>query len=141
MLDITAFRNALTQLETMERFRQKALAEKNAETIAVGRTAAVKGFEYSYGLSIKFMQRTVNILGAEDDTSRSIPFRDLLRSALDYGLISSIDTWLAYREKRNETSHAYAENKAEAIVTIIPAFLKEAQQLLKAIEAKAKDKS
>ena len=62
-------------------------------------------------------------------------FPDLVRTASEQGLIKSTWTdWRDWREMRNITSHTYDETKALQVVSGIPAFLSEVQDLTQRLE-------
>lgn len=98
------------------------------------RDACIQRFEYTYELCIKIMKRYIEQempLSANIDT---LNYRDLLRIAFESGLIAQVDKWFQYREARNQTSHAYDENKAHAVYQVLPEFAGQAQYLLNQLE-------
>lgn len=138
-LDLTSLRDALTQLEKTYTQAMTPAVKSNADVFNVYRTATIKSFEYTYALSLKFMERFIEekqpseIAAALSDAP--ITFHELLRFALDYNLISSIQRWSDYRKKRNVTSHGYNPAVAEDIISAVPDFIQEAKSLLAALES------
>ena len=62
----------------------------------------------------------------------NLAFADLIRLGNDKGLLlSEVQQWKRYRQERGITSHTYDEMKAQEVFEHIPAFLQEAQFLLK----------
>ena len=61
-------------------------------------------------------------------------FRSIFRYAGKHGLASlqEVERWLLYRE---HTAHEYGESYADDILKLVPQFLIDARNLLKAIEA------
>ena len=107
------------------------------------RTAVIKGFEFTYALSLKFMERFLEkrqpaemVVKISDEP---ITFHQLMRFALDYKLIHSIQQWSDYRKKRNITSHGYNQEVAEDILTMMSAFILEAEHLLKSLESQEQE--
>ena len=97
------------------------------------RTAVIKGFEYTYALAYNFVERFLEVRQPHLARERPITFNELLRSALDYKLITSLEAWNGYRKKRNITSHGYNASVAEDILSSIPAFIQEVHFLLNAM--------
>lgn len=60
----------------------------------------------------------------------ALGYKDMLRVAVERGLISEATPWFGFRELRNITSHAYDPQKAAQVFSGIPSFLVHAQGLL-----------
>lgn len=107
------------------------------EKTDIVRDSAIKRFEYSYEISIKTLRRYLEFA---EDTKTSIDeltFRDLIRVAAERGCITTPELWFDFRKMRNITSHAYDEEKAESIYTVLPSFLREASALLDVLRMRA----
>jgi len=111
----------------------------DASMALVTQTAVIKGFEYSYEMAVKTLKRFIEEASAENDARPETSFRDILRDGYEYGLISSVEAWFVYRDKRNKTSHAYADEIAKDVLAVVPAFVKDATILLRNLEIKAKE--
>lgn len=57
-------------------------------------------------------------------------YRDLLRVARESGLIHHVEDWFSFREARNQTSHAYDQNKAQALFQVALHFTVQAGDLI-----------
>lgn len=134
MLDTSSFRKALDQLLMMLKAAPGFAQAKDETTDLIVRTAIIKGFEYSYEMATKTMKRFVEELNLQKETQGEMSFREILRAAFDFELIRDVDSWFVYRDKRNSTSHAYADEIAEDILKILPDFLNDARFLLERIE-------
>lgn len=97
------------------------------------RDAAIQRFEYTYELASKMLKRFLEATSSSPATIDQLDFRDLLRLGGEAGLIRSVEDWFVFRDKRNITSHAYDEAKAEEVFAVIPAFLKASEELLAAL--------
>ena len=132
-LDLSPFRDALEELEKTYTRAMTPDIRADHEVYNVYRTAVVKGYEYTYSLSVKYIERFIEMQGTERITDDDINFRDLLRIALEYGIICDIDAWLDYRNNRNATSHGYQASIADRIFKAAPALIQDAHFTLSAI--------
>ena len=61
----------------------------------------------------------------------------MIRNANKMGLLlSNLEKWDIYRQKRNLTSHTYVEKTANEVVSIIEDFSKEVEYLINKLEEK-----
>jgi len=64
-------------------------------------------------------------------------FQDIIREANQEGLLkNNLESWLAYREKRNITSHTYDSVKADDVLAIIDGFIDEVNFLIQTLRAR-----
>ena len=63
-----------------------------------------------------------------------IEFADLMREAVDAGIIRDDPAYKEYREARKKTSHTYNVNRAEKTVSIADDFLNDTRFLLRELE-------
>lgn len=63
-------------------------------------------------------------------------FRQMIRVAGERRLIADAKAWFDYREKRNLTSHAYDERKANQVFAVLPRFAKDAADLFSRLQAR-----
>lgn len=123
MIDLTSFENALKTLdEIIIRY------DKENDDNAI-RDAVIQRFEYTYSLSIKMLTRFLQNQAPElPDT---LTFNEIIRKANQMGLLlSDLEKWTEYRQKRNLTSHTYEETIANAVVSVVKDFQKDAHFLL-----------
>lgn len=135
MLDLASLKKAVNSLKTALNVacsdEQMHKMSKDAQnTIKAG---VIQNFEFTYELCWKFMKRWLgNNLGSAyvDGVNR----RELFRLGVEHHLISDIDNWMEYHDKRNETAHTYDEATAEEVFESAIKFLKDAEELLLNIE-------
>ena len=94
------------------------------------RDACIQRFEYTYELCIKLIKRYIEQEMPLSQQIDRLNYRDLVRVAFEIGLIQDVDKWFQYREARNQTSHAYDENKAQTVYQVLPEFAIQATFLL-----------
>jgi nucleotidyltransferase substrate binding protein (TIGR01987 family) len=94
------------------------------------RSAVIQSFEFSYELSVRAVRRVLIERAPSADLVRDLSFNDLLRRALDAGLPMEYDAGRRWRDMRNVTSHAYDEERAQAVAVQAPAFAADAGRLL-----------
>ncbi len=120
--------NAINRLsEGLVRFEQDV-------TDSQIRDGLIQRFEFTYDLAHKLLRRVMEEAAANPEEVDRMSFPTLIRTAAEQGLVAGgWPVWRAYREMRNITSHTYDEGKAIQVVNMIPAFLKDARDLLKAL--------
>lgn len=115
------------------------LAQQNPKLSRPLMLGAIKAFEFTYELSTKFLRRYLEISEPSAEIIDEMSFPNLVRTANERGLIKNdMSVWKKYREKRNITSHTYDEQKAKAVIAIIPEFLSEAQFLFRQLQERIK---
>jgi nucleotidyltransferase substrate binding protein (TIGR01987 family) len=131
VLDLTPFSKALERLsEGLEFYR-------GDPTHTMIRDGLVQRFEFTYDISHKMLKRYLESVSATPGAFDAVPFADLIRTANEQGLLlGNWSDWKRYREMRGMTSHAYNEDIAVEVVAGIPAFLAEAQFLLKQLQGR-----
>lgn len=96
------------------------------------RDGLIQRFEFTYELSHKTLKRFLVATDPNPGRYDELAFADLIRLGSERGVLDGDwPAWRRYREMRAKTSHAYAEPVALEVVTEIPAFLSEAQGLLR----------
>lgn len=63
-------------------------------------------------------------------------FRDLLRTAAEWGLIDDVEAWFGYRKMRNIAAHTYDHGKAFQVYQGTLMFVGDAQRFLARLEAR-----
>lgn len=65
------------------------------------------------------------------DLPDTLTFNEIIRKANQLGLLlSNLEKWTDYRQKRNMTSHTYEESIAQSVVSVVYDFQKDATFLL-----------
>lgn len=99
------------------------------------RDSVIQRFEYTYAISIKLMQRYLELNSPNPDEIDYYTFNDLIRSSNEKGiLLRNLETWDIYRQRRNITSHTYDIEKAMQVLEIIPEFIEDVKFLLDTIK-------
>jgi nucleotidyltransferase substrate binding protein (TIGR01987 family) len=137
-LDISSFQNAVAELDRMYAYARSPAVAADPVLSGYMRTAVIKGFEYCYELSHKFMRRFLDVYGPERENENEYGFRTLLQLSQEYGIVEDVNAWLLFRDKRNITSHTYERSKAEEVFAVISAFLTQAHFVIAGIEKKLK---
>lgn len=123
MIDLTPFEKALKTLDEIIIRYEK---EKDDDAI---RDAVIQRFEYTYSLSIKMLTRFLQSQAI--DLPDTLTFNEIIRKANQLGLLlSNLEKWTDYRQKRNMTSHTYEESIAQSVVSVVYDFQKDATFLL-----------
>ena len=129
ILDLTSFKQALATLDA----GLKMLAHKPNDEFV--RDACVQRFEYCYELSHKSLRRYLQASEAAAVDVPSASFPALIRLGYQRGLLASDwESWNQFCQARNTTSHTYDSAAADSVLKILPAFLLEANFLLRQIE-------
>jgi nucleotidyltransferase substrate binding protein (TIGR01987 family) len=103
------FRKALARLtEAVELRRQRDLT-------ALERQGLIKAFEFTHELAWNTLKDYLEFMGFEN----LIGSRDATRTAFKVGLIEDGEHWMEMIKSRNQTSHAYDEDKAREIEEMI----------------------
>ena len=124
MLDFTPLAKAIQTLASA----MVETAGRPGDLLA--RDGCIQRFEYTYELCVKSLRRKLQDIADIPDGIDALGYKDMLRVAMERGLIGSSVPWFGFRELRNATSHAYDAAKAAQVYAGIPAFLHEAQALI-----------
>ena len=133
-IDFSSLQSATAQLEKFINLYNSGLAHKDPDIRDAFRAAVVKTFEFTYELAVKMIRRQLARIVANPGELRKIEFADLMRDAADAGIIRDAPAYIAYREARNKTSHAYNASSAEETVAIVNDFLNDMRFLLEELE-------
>lgn len=97
----------------------------------------IQRFEYNYSLALKTIKRYFKNSAFVFDDIESMSFKEMIRNANKMNLLlTDLEKWDIYRQKRNLTSHTYDEKTALEVVSVIKDFSKEIAYLIKQIEEK-----
>ena len=131
MLELKPLADAVKSLESALSFHRK-----NPNDVV--RDGCIQRFEYCYELSFKMVKRVLKEESPNPSRTDSLGFRDVIREAFAKNIVSrDLETWIKFRDCRNQTSHNYNQKIAEEIFQNIPDFLSEAQHLIKQLSKKA----
>ncbi len=129
MIDLKTFETAIG---TFDEILARYAKEYNDDAI---RDAVIQRFEYTYSLALKTLIRYLRF--ALPETAESVTFNQTIREANKMGLLlSDLETWDNYRQKRNLSSHTYNIDVAMEVIGITKDFNKEVHYLLEQLKAK-----
>ena len=99
------------------------------------KAGVIQHFEFTYELCWKVIKRWL-----EENVSpyagEGAVRRELFRLAAENGLIDDVDQWMQHNKMRNETSHTYNSDVAEAVYAAAHPFALDASRLLATLKAK-----
>lgn len=135
MLDLTSLKKAIEALKNalsvaLSEAQMSKMSKEAKDTIRAG---VIQSFEFTYEVCWKFMKRWLeNNLGSAyvDGVNR----RELFRLGVEHHLISNIDNWMEYHDKRDKIVHSYDQEIAKKIFESAKIFLKDAKELLGNLE-------
>jgi len=133
-IDLTPLERAISQLERSLGYIDSDLARRDLGLQEQFRMAAIQAFEFTYELSWRALKRYLDISAASPTELDALTFKNWFRMGAEKGLISNPEAGFGYREKRNLTAHAYDEAKAQAVLSALPAFARDARDLLRRLE-------
>jgi nucleotidyltransferase substrate binding protein (TIGR01987 family) len=137
-LDITSFRNAISQLEKAIAYSRSSIADGDPGLQEQLRNSVIQCFEFTYELSHKMLKRYLEQTSASAEGVDGATFQTLIRTGNEKSLLrSDWRHWRQYRDARNDSSHTYDKEKAEAVAAIAPDFLEEAKFLADRISKQA----
>lgn len=135
-LDLSALEKAVSQLERSLGYLNSQAARRDHGLREQFRAATIQAFEFTYELWVKMIRRQLAQIVSNAGELKSMNFKDLLRSALEAGLIKDFDAFVIYREKRNLTAHTYDSNEAEKILKGMDQFLADVKLSLSVLKKK-----
>ena len=129
-LDYSALAKAIHQLEKSLHYAHSDLARSDVDLFEQFRNSVIQCFEFTYELSHKMLKRYLEVTAASRDDLDAASFQHIIRLGNEKGLLRSDWTiWKNYRQARNDSSHTYNQQKAQAVYLIAADFLVEAQFL------------
>ena len=132
-LDLTSLKKAYNSLIEVIQFYNLD------KTNLIARDSMIQRFEYNYSLSLKMIKRYFKNSAFVFDNLEAMSFNEMIRNANKMGLLlSNLEKWDLYRQKRNLTSHTYDEKTACEVVEIIEDFSNEVEYLINKLEEKTK---
>jgi nucleotidyltransferase substrate binding protein (TIGR01987 family) len=129
-LDLTSFKKILDNLNSI-------LVRYNKEHDPDIRDAVIQRFEYTYSMSLKMLVRFLKQGLLPVSEVNEMTFSQLIRRANTLGLLrSNLEVWDVFRQKRNMTFHAYDEEAALEVLSIVPDFKDEVMFLYNKLKDK-----
>lgn len=131
-IDFTPLEKAIKSLdEIIERYNRESYDD------AI-RDAMIKRFEYTYSLSLRFLNRFLKQMLPEIEDN--LTFNEIIRESNRFGLLkTNLEEWTLYRQKRNMSSDTYDEDEAKSLVVVIQNFRDEAHFLLEQLKKNIND--
>lgn len=131
-IDFTPLEKAIKSLdEIIERYNRESYDD------AI-RDAIIKRFEYTYSLSLRFLNRFLKQMLPEIEDN--LTFNEIIRESNRFGLLkTNLEEWTLYRQKRNMSSDTYDEDEAKSLVVVIQNFRDEAHFLLEQLKKNIND--
>lgn len=125
------------------RLAQSNLNQHDAKSVVydIYRAACVKEFEIISEQCGKLLKKSLLVFFSSSKQLDALTYKDIFRHAAKHGFMTldEVERWLQYRDHRNQAAHEYGENYADNILLLIPQFLEDANNLLKAVEAAPRD--
>ena len=138
-LDYTPLANAIAQLEKSLAYAHSAAAMADPGLREQLRNSVIQCFEFTYELSWKMLKRYLEATEPSPADLDMGTFQSLIRLGNERGLLQSDwGMWKTYRQARTDSSHTYDAAKAEAVFSITPDFLLEAQALLGTLRSRSR---
>lgn len=119
------------QLTTLEKAIKslESIVQKPVDDIV--RDATIQRFEYTYELAWKTLKR---YLKSENVVDETVPIKTLYREAARKGLIDKVESWFAYHDARNLTTHVYEEKIADEVYQVAKCFVNDARKLFQKLQ-------
>ncbi|NDV24531.1 HI0074 family nucleotidyltransferase substrate-binding subunit [Desulfovibrio sp. JC022] len=119
-MDYTQFKKAILRFEEMLRKYNEGSADLDEITKDAVQDSLVKRFEYTLELAWKSCKRHLFEEGYVE--VKTMGPKPMMRFAFTADLIANVDNWIGYINARNDTSHDYSGDKADAILDIVDDF-------------------
>jgi len=113
----------LTALEKAISLLEVVLQKDGTDDVI--RDATIQRFEYTYELAWKILKRYLKNEALVDETA---PIKTLYREAVRKGLIDKVESWFAYHDARNLTTHIYDEHRSSRLINCPNLFTSNWQQ-------------
>lgn len=133
-IDLTPLSHAIASLQRSLVYAKSPLAQQDPGLFEQFRNSCIQCFEFTYELSWKFLKRQIEQDAPDASVVDTFSYNTLIRTAAEMGIIREPASWFQYRDYRNMTSHAYTEERSQAIFEHLDAFLIDAIALLNALE-------
>jgi nucleotidyltransferase substrate binding protein (TIGR01987 family) len=135
-LDLSSLHKAVNSLERALNVAAKEIeGGVDNDYKAVIRAGVIQNFEFTYELCWKFMKRWLEVNG-EGPSVDGFTRKELFRRAAERRLIDVVEVWFQYAAARNQTSHAYNDQKAADVYEVAKEFVKDALSLRQRLDNK-----
>ena len=136
-LDLGSLRNAIAALESVQGKAEDGALMSALDDVTRNaiRSGVIQHFEFTYELCWKFIRRWLEVNNGPV-TVDGVTRRELFRMGVENRLIEDFATWMRYHNARNETSHTYNPATADRVYETSLDFVRDAKQLLAALEAR-----
>ena len=125
-MDYTQLKTAIERFgEMLEAYRDNS-KRPQLEQEAV-QDSLIKRFEYTFEVAWKTCKRHLEEEGFTEAATGSP--RDIIRLAVQINLISNPEAWFGYLQFRQDTSHDYSSDKAEAALDTAEDFYRDVVNL------------
>lgn len=121
---------SLTPLKNANQRLEEILKQPMNEFI---RDGVIQRFEFTFELAWKTLKRYFKEIGRSDIENGPKP---IIREAGAQGLITNVEAWLDFLEKRNMTSHIYSEGEAIKVFEAAKIFPQFVSELIDSLEKK-----
>lgn len=121
------------QLDDLKNAHSRLQEALTAEKTELNRDAAIQRFEFTFELVWKILKNVNFYFGSECNNPR-----DCFRLAAQNELLANPEEWFNYLKQRNNTVHAYNEEKAREVFSCLPQFSQDIDRLILTIETKIK---
>ena len=130
---LSSFRKAFSQLS------KAATTAEERELTELEQQGLIQAFEFTHELAWKTLK---DFLEARGNMKKIYGSKDATREAFAQGLLEAGEAWMEMIESRNETSHAYNEDTADAIAeAVLSRYVPEFAKLLETLSTLEKEES
>lgn len=132
-LDYSSLENAVAQLRKSFGYFHSDSALRDAGLREQFRGSTIRAFEFTFELAINVIRSRLASIKASPSVLRYLDFADLMREAVDDGLIRDPNSYIQYKEIWNKVSHEYSAEHAEETVASVDNFLCDMDFLIAAL--------
>lgn len=128
MLQLTSLEKAVASLE-------EAFKEYDKTKNVFVRDACVERIECTYDLFYKLLKNHLEMSSANSEEVAGMSFKGIIRTAFGKALLRhGWDKWELYQKLGEADTFVYDEDEALDIISMLPAFLEEANYLLEQLK-------
>ena len=131
-------------LSSLELANQHLQSYKSTDDMYdIFRAACTKEFELILEQAGKLLLKILRPYFATKKEVDQLTFKDSFRYATKHGILTPEESerWLNYRDNRNETTHDYGDYLADRIILILPEFINDAKNFVKAVQKQNESKT
>lgn len=127
-------KNLSNALVSLKECNLKYEENKTSDLAVFLEDACIKRFEYTLEIARKMMKKILKKIYAHPEEELTV--NNIFRFMQGYDFISDWERWRNYYEKRNNTAHEYNLEKSRELVSIIPQFIQDTEELIDNINRK-----